>query len=436
MRDAKPDLWAADNPDNQNLTKVVQDGYIENGPPRRYDDLKGLNDGLRERAREALLAYLCGMNRVARLGGGDFAKSPKQLSELLLLDVEAGICERASRIEEGITAVQTFVQIVRLWGEPPPEFIAFWDGRFATFRTWQACVRRTLYYRENWIEWDELEKARRTEAFRLLEDQLRRVTLTIPVPGGLEHWDADRLTMHPGLKLLQVREPSALRHFDEPREGLNLLGTPERSAQRSWLAPIESKTPIDVPRAASHDNPMAVRRGDASTRAVAELMQSTKSGKLPLWIEAAIRLGVRFVRVAAAGVPPAKNLFEPRPSGKGDPCCKMCGCVHEAVVDEYYFWLFDTRWYGTSDDASPNVSLDLVQQDADWDGWHNPLLLPKLLLWPSKPMVHLMWCRVHDGEIMQPRRSVEGVRLTDDGTAPGPRNSCSTGAWPTRSSSR
>ena len=89
----------------------VTDGCLANGEPRRYDDLRRLNDGLRERGRRALVAYLCHLDRVAlpwqpghvRDGAGD-------LSDLLLLDVEAGVCEKASRIEEAITAAQSFIR--------------------------------------------------------------------------------------------------------------------------------------------------------------------------------------------------------------------------------------------------------------------------------------------------------------------------------------
>src|SRR5262249_15624720 len=67
---ARPDLWSsldpavavpgAPEPGNANLTQVVSDACLENGLPRRYDSIKRLNDGLRERGRAALLSYLCG----------------------------------------------------------------------------------------------------------------------------------------------------------------------------------------------------------------------------------------------------------------------------------------------------------------------------------------------------------------------------------------
>ena len=58
---ARPDLWASDDPSaalpgetqtgNANLVAFVSDGCLANGEPRRYEDLRRLNDGLRERGR-------------------------------------------------------------------------------------------------------------------------------------------------------------------------------------------------------------------------------------------------------------------------------------------------------------------------------------------------------------------------------------------------
>src|SRR5207248_8673723 len=133
IRSTRPDLWASDDPSavvpgtgpdgqpnptgNANLMQFLVDGCIENDTPRRYEDLKRLNDCLRERGRDALLVYLCALSRVPLPWGG-FAQAPNDLSSLLLMDVEAGLCERASRIEEAVTAVQNFVRRARLGLEP------------------------------------------------------------------------------------------------------------------------------------------------------------------------------------------------------------------------------------------------------------------------------------------------------------------------------
>ena len=58
-----------------------------------------------------------------------------------------------------------------------------------------------------------------------------------------------------------------------PLEGLGLLGIPERHARPAWLTALGSEA-------------RTIRLGIPMD-----------SDKLPLWIQAAIRLGVRFVRV-------------------------------------------------------------------------------------------------------------------------------------------
>lgn len=418
---ARPDLWASDDPSagvpgeaetgNQNLSAFLCDGCFDNGDPRRYDDVRRLNDGLRERGRKALLDYLCRMNRVALPWlPGRFATVPRELSDLLLLDVETGICERTSRIEEAITAVQNFVGRARLHLEPGwpvnYEFARLWDRQFATFRVWQACKRRHLY-KENFVEWDELERARRVEAFRFLESELRSSALTVAVPGGLEWWPDQRPPAHRNIEVLEKREPSEIRLLPAAREGLNLLGTPERDARPSWLSAVQS--------AASGG------QGDSNQPAAAGATLT-----LPFWMEAAIRLGTRFYRIAASGAPPAAMGFEPH-KGRGEKdcveCCAECGKVHPALVDEYYFWLIDGRFHAPPQPNSsfPATSPDDYQygyQDDYYDPtqqqsafWQDPLQLPQLLEWPSSPMVRLAWCRVHNGEFQQPRRSVKGVAV-------------------------
>src|SRR4029434_1036124 len=67
---------------------------------------------------------------------------------------------------------------------------------------------------------------------------------------------------------------------------------------------------------------------------------------------------------------------------------------------------------------------DESEQVAEWGAladdpqtdWHRPDKLPGLLHWNAKAMVHLRWCRVHNGEFQQPRRSYEGVRIAEGAT--------------------
>jgi Tc toxin complex TcA C-terminal TcB-binding domain len=414
---ARPDLWAADDPGavvagetetgNANLSAFLCAGCLENGKPRRYLDVTRLNDGLRERGRDALLAFLCHQNRVPLpFLPGHFATVARDLSDLLLLDVEAGIRERASRIDEAITAAQSFVRRARLGLEPgwtvTAEFARMWDREFATFHVWQACKRRHLY-KENWIEWDDLEEARRVEAYRFLESKLRNSELTIAVPGGLDWWPDQRPSIHQGVELLQKSQPAELRQFTASREGLNLLGTPERDARSSWLTAVQAEGQASLGSAP----------GASGTR-------------LPYWLEAAIRLGTRFYRIAAAGLPPAAMSFTPHTHhGAKDcvTCCGQCDCSHSALVDEYYFWLIDGKLYqppvtptpsgfappppGDYQNGYQQDLYDPILQEAAL--WQDPEQLPGLLEWSASPMVRLAWCRVHNGEFQQPQRSRHGV---------------------------
>jgi Tc toxin complex TcA C-terminal TcB-binding domain len=420
---ARPDLWASDDPSalvppetqtgNANLSAFLCDGYLEIGEPHRYEDLKKLNDGLRERGRDALVAYLTHMNRVALpWAAGKFVQAPQQLSDVLLLDVQTGIREQASRIDDAISAVQNFVQRARLHLEPgwtvSHELALLWDRRFATFRLWQECRRRELY-KENWIEWEELEHARGVEAFRFLESQLRNAALSIAVPGSLDWWPDDRPATHPSLEVLQAAEPATERLLPAPREGLNLLGTPDWGGQPSWLAAVPSQ--------------IANTGGDGNRPADSAPPPPTAAPELPYWLEAAMRLGRRFYRIAAAGMPLAADGFEPhRRDGDAGVCvehCVECGCTHPPHMDEYYFWLVDGEIYSPPQASPQGLAPDDYQygyQDDYYDPtqqqstvWEDETQLAQALDWQPTPMVRLAWCRVHNGEFQQPRRSAGGI---------------------------
>jgi len=412
IRDARPDLWASIDPNaievfvnhsaitsesgNSNLTKFFRNGCIENNSPQRYEDIKQVNDGLRLRGRNSLVSYLTSMNRV-KLPWEGFAFNAKQLSELLLIDVETGLCQKASRIEEAVSAVQLFIQRSRLGLESKfittPQFVKVWEKHFTTFSTWESCKRHEIY-RENWIEWDELGKARQSETYQLLESKLKEATLSSAAPGGLAFWNAMQPPSHSGDLLLQNREQAAIQVLNPGREGLGLMGTPDRHAQSSWLLPLKTGS--------------SNTKGDIEVRSINEL-----SG-FPLWLQAAVKLGTKFVRVAAANIPPGSLKTVPRCNSEGDSaCCSECGKVHPVLIDEYYFWIEESKYF------------EEQEQNADWgvtggdklSDWHRSNKLPGLLNWNSKPMVHLRWCRVHNGEFQQPNQSYSGVRVNSFTTA-------------------
>ncbi|MGA2167154.1 MAG: neuraminidase-like domain-containing protein [Terracidiphilus sp.] len=446
---ARPDLWAAQDPSsptpalgapesgNANLSAFLLDGSLEDGEPRRYLEVKRLNDGLRERGRNALISYLCHQDRVALswVSTTAYATVPRDLSDLLLLDVESGLCEKASRIEEAITAVQTFIRRSRLGLEPDwkvsREFARLWDSRFESYRAWERCKRRELYC-ENWVEWDELGKARHIDAFRFLESQLRSSTLTMAAPGGLDWWADDEKSLEHAPELLQRRIPSELQALAPPpesvtREGLATLGTPEYAGQPTWLAAVPQTSPAASESDASTTPASALLLAQAASVGVAPAQAEAQS--LPFWMESAMKLGTNFVRVAAAGVPQAALRFEPHGDEPKSGCCNECGCDHPILVDEYYFWLINTQFYSYSDDTdaqnNPDVSFSgsyqfgfqdsyydpYQQQSAEWNDEDSvPPLLGK---WQPNPAVRLAWCRVHNGQFQQPRRSQDYVAIDE-----------------------
>ena len=459
---ARPDLWASTDPSelvalsgvtqtgNANLLAFLADGCIDHGKPRHYLELKRMNDGLRERGRNALVAYLCHSNRVALpWAASTYATTGRDLSDLLLLDVETGICEKASRIDEAISAVQTFVRRSRIGLEPNWKvgraFTKLWDSRFETFRKWQRCKRRE-FYKENFIEWAEFGKARRIEAFRFLESQLKDSTLTLAAPGGLDYWADDFKSLEHEPKLLQCAVPSELQALTVPpgsatREGLGTLGSPEFTPQPTWLAAVpQTSTSTGNQTGNSSSGSTTGANTPAAAQSAQSLVRAAAGGgtqpqALPFWMESAMNLGTQFLRIAAAGVPEAALGFVPHGEEPKNACCRECGCEHPVLVDEYYFWLVPTQFYTYTDDTDaqdnpgqPSFTGSYQfgfqdsyydpyqQQSAEWDDEDQvPSLLAK---WEPNPAVRLAWCRVHNGEFGQPRKSEGYVAIDESATTP------------------
>ncbi|MBK7806955.1 MAG: hypothetical protein IPJ51_11700 [Saprospiraceae bacterium] len=366
IRKAKPALWSSVDPSktvgletytgNQHLMQYVRMGLIENDSPREYKRLRKLNDGIRERSRAALIAFLT-HNTTIDLNGVKIT-TPELLSEYLLLDVSAGICQKVSRVEQSIFYIQSFINRAQLGLEPSfaisESFRKLWKKRFSAYQKWSNCKEKELYA-ENWIEFEKLEEARKSESFRFLESNLRTQTLSVPVSGGLTIVDTIKPPSHHGIELLQKREPSVIQFADQADM---LLGSPESASQPSWLSNIEKD-------------------------------------KMPYWFEAAVNMQRSFVRVAAASVPHAGITYD----CVSTACCAECGDIHDPVIDEYYFWLIDSEYYGK------------VTQDANWEDWVVPANLPTLLFMESEKNVYLAWTKIHNGKIGQLRWSSKAVAV-------------------------
>ena len=393
---AEPWLWSAEDPNmaigdssgNQNLSSFFQDTFSVLG---NQDEIQKVNDGLRLRARAAMLAYLCDKNRVLLpFSKGSFAKSPLDLSELLLLNVEAGAHERATRIDDALDSVHRLVSRIRLGLEPEihstPEFAQLWDAKFRTSEVWEAQKRRQIY-QENWIQWDDLHKAQKSEGFRLLTNELRRNVLAIPKPGGLTSWPAAHIPNSKTTGLQDLELPSLLLGpADTAINGINLLTIPNHTARKSLISSIPTpSTPV------------------------------VGQSQIPLWMNATIKMGVEFVRLAAASTPPLE-LYSQVPNGPGEREASL-------NIDEFYFWITPASWFN-GNDVDQNASLGATPPgpaslwDPDFNRSSTDPTLQTLLTWTPEPMVHLNWCRVHFGTFEAPRRSDEGFHSTGLSSAP------------------
>ncbi|EXA32193.1 hypothetical protein FOVG_16565 [Fusarium oxysporum f. sp. pisi HDV247] len=403
----------------------------------RLPALKHLNDGLRWRARAAILSFLCQMDRVPLPSGSDgifstlsrSASSPSDVGNLLLQDVEARLDERTTRVQDGIVSTQRLVQRLRIGLEPqfllsPGDRVdleKLWECTFASFDVWAAHARRTLYA-ENWATWDELRALDKTEAGKFLVQGLERDSSTL-VKQGRPVWFpatgavAGEEPSTAGLELEQASRDLANlgSHKASTLENLLLLATPD-NAPRPTLLSAGITTVADT--------------SAATTAQLKEVARKTFGLNLPFWIESAIRLGSRFIRVAAAGLPPAFPYKGPT-STDGCSCCRDTSCP--PPVDEYYFWLAPVGLYDPSDapqDAdirtssaddptapaweSPNAEVD--EADAQNPGSLNadpnaPKTTAQLLSWAPRQAVALFWACVHNGCLLAPRRSGTYLKL-------------------------
>lgn len=434
----RPALWAA-SPDgnavvdgtagNANLTRFVQRSALSqtNSPPRLHLIIT-LNDGLRLRARAALLALLAAYNYPT-----------SDLNDRLLMDVEAGLNETATRIDDAIAAVQRFMQRVILGLEgttflPGESLLQRWECEFSSFEKWQAVQRRKWYY-ENWVHWEEAAKLAKSEGFQSLKKSLRADVSTLSGPGRGQYLPQPSFPAVPGKRSIPgVQSFTLSTQYGARDEGLRIIGTPDYSASPTWLttAPALARK---LPLPGNDDEPQnpdlakltpltALSNGAESALGIL-LPGAEALDHIPIWIQAAVRLGTRFIRVAASGVPVAAPYLNNTTAANFGPCC-VCKTDHAPVMDEYYFWLEDARHYDPADAPAPqnadlhenvpgvtNNGIDPRTREADptsdWDAPTRPMLA-----WKSQPLVHLRWTKVHMGLLLDPRQSTEGIPLTGE----------------------
>jgi len=166
--------WANDPPD------AAQAAAVRDAAKARYDEAAWIRaaapvaDALRERQRDALVAYVLQQTPMKDRG----ITTPNQLFEYFLIDVEMGTCMKTSRIRQAIASAQLFVQrcLLNLEPEVPPAGIEEEDWAWMkNYRVWEA-NRKVFLYPENWIE-PELRDDK-SPFFRELETDLLQTEVT------------------------------------------------------------------------------------------------------------------------------------------------------------------------------------------------------------------------------------------------------------------
>ncbi|HEY8459160.1 MAG TPA: neuraminidase-like domain-containing protein, partial [Blastocatellia bacterium] len=136
-----------------------------------------IQDALRERKRDALVAWLLAQPRPADAPSGKW-ETPNDLYAYYLLDVEMGACQLTSRLAQASGSVQLFVQrcfmglepdvVVEDGGDNGDSAWRWWKW-MRKYRVWEA-NRKIFLWPENWIE-PELKKDR-SPFFKELENEL------------------------------------------------------------------------------------------------------------------------------------------------------------------------------------------------------------------------------------------------------------------------
>ncbi len=147
---------------------------------------KPLQDELRKKQRDALVAYILAHPDIVP-GNNMKWKNENGLFAYLLIDVEMESCMKTSRIKQGISTLQLYLDrvilnIERVNGSTTAitmsaDMIEQWQTWRKWYRVWEA-NRKVFLYPENWIE-PEL-RDNKTNLFKDLENQLLQDEITGP----------------------------------------------------------------------------------------------------------------------------------------------------------------------------------------------------------------------------------------------------------------
>ncbi len=162
--------------DSRNIRKAAK---AKHGEEEWLKIAKPLQDTLREKQRQALVAYIVNRPDIITNNGMKW-KNENELFAYLLMDVEMQACMKTSRIKQGINSLQLYMDRIILNLENAngsltshitisPAMTEQWKEWRKWYRIWEA-NRKIFLYPENWIE-PELRDDK-TPFFKELETQL------------------------------------------------------------------------------------------------------------------------------------------------------------------------------------------------------------------------------------------------------------------------
>jgi hypothetical protein len=181
------------------------------GPANWREVLASVSDGLRQRQRDALVAYLTGRLVV----NGKPLRDAEDLYEHYLIDVLMGPCLTTTRLLQGISAVQLLVHRCLLHLEPtaPPTAIdrPRWEW-MKNYRVWEA-NRKVFLYPQNWLMPELLDN--KTENLRELEGGLGAGELSTETAANALLSYLDRLTELSQITVLGMYQHTPVPDLEE-----------------------------------------------------------------------------------------------------------------------------------------------------------------------------------------------------------------------------
>ena len=200
---SKAAAWAQRDTEANNAQKLAAQ-ETRQAAKAKYDvstwleKVTPLEDTLREKRRDALIAYLMGRSQttvaptISQSGkiyaNPEYYRDANDLLKYFLIDVEMCACQLTSRIKQAISSVQMFVQRCLLGLEQPRVEVSRaeqldqvsenswrqWKW-MKNYRVWEA-NRKVFLYPENWIE-PELRDDK-SPLFKELEEELLQSDIT------------------------------------------------------------------------------------------------------------------------------------------------------------------------------------------------------------------------------------------------------------------